>query len=188
MSLLIIIGGPNGSGKTTLTSYLVQKGRIKSSVINPDEIAFKELGGYEFQFKASRIALARRKEAVASNSDIAFETTFSGNTEINEILTAKAAGYKVILYYVALRSMLDNIIRVEQRITNAGHDVETEDISRRYLKSKLNLEKHLDLFDKAYLFDNSTSIRSRVALFGNGKLLWLNKKHINHPFYKDILK
>jgi|ERR1700744_510533 len=188
MSLLIIIGGPNGSGKTTLSSYLVEKGRIKSNIINPDEIAFKEFGGYEFQFQAARIALNRRKEAISNNSDIAFETTFSGNTEINEILAAKVAGYKIILYYVALRSVLDNVIRVEQRITNAGHNVETEDISRRYLKSKLNLEKNLKLFDKVYLFDNSGSTRSRVAIFDNGKLLWLNNKHDNHPFYRDLLK
>jgi len=143
MPSLIVIGGPNGSGKTTLTSYLIQKGRIKSDVINPDEIALNELGGYEFQFKAARIALDRRKEAIANNSDIVFETTFSGNTEINDILSAKAADYKLTLYYVALKSVLDNIIRVEQRITNAGHYVETDDISKRYLKSKLNLEKHL---------------------------------------------
>jgi predicted ABC-type ATPase len=188
MSSLIIIGGPNGSGKTTLTSYLIQKGRIKSPVINPDEIAFKELGGYKFQFKAARIALGRRKNAINNNSDTAFETTLSGNTEINDILTAKAAGYKIILYYVALRSVLDNIIRVEQRITNAGHNVETEDISRRYLKSQSNLENHLGLFDKAYLFDNSGPGRSRVAIFGAGELLWLNEKHINHPFYSKLFK
>ncbi len=56
MPLLIVFGGPNGSGKTTLMSDLIQKGRIKSDVINPDEIAFEELGRYEFQFKAARIA------------------------------------------------------------------------------------------------------------------------------------
>jgi predicted ABC-type ATPase len=188
MPSLIVVGGPNGSGKTTLTTYLIQKGRIKSPVINPDEIAFNELGGYDFQFKAARIALDRRKEAINSNSDIAFETTFSGNTEINDILSAKAAGYKLILYYVTLRSVLDNIIRVEQRITNAGHDVETEDISRRYSKSKLNLEKYIGLFDKAYLFDNSGSMYSRVAIFGNGKSLWSNEKHESHPFYKNLFK
>ena len=94
MPSLIVIGGPNGSGKTTLTTYLIQKGRIKIPVINPDEIAFNELGSYDFQFKAARVALDRRKEAITTNSDIAFETTFSGNTEIitrfKIINTAKA--------------------------------------------------------------------------------------------------
>jgi predicted ABC-type ATPase len=44
MPVLVVIGGPNGSGKTTLISYLIQKGSIKSTVINPDDIAFKEFG------------------------------------------------------------------------------------------------------------------------------------------------
>ena len=188
MPSLIVIGGPNGSGKTTLTSYLIQKGRIKTPVINPDEIAFKEFGDYGFHIKAAKVALERRKEAISQKADFAFETTFSGNSEINEVLAAKSAGYKTVLYYVALESMLDNVIRVEERRTGLGHHVEKEDILRRHEKSKLNLIKHISLFDKAYLFDNSDAQRSRVAIFNNGKLLWSNKKHIDHPFYEDLFK
>jgi predicted ABC-type ATPase len=187
MPTLIVIGGPNGSGKTTLTQNLLQKGRIKSPVINPDEIAYHELGGYEFQFKAAKIALNRRKEYLNKNEDIAFETTFSGNSEINEIKRAKKQGYKVILYYITLKSLLDNIIRVEQRRTNSGHDVEKEDVIRRYDKSRLNLINNIKLFDTVYLFDNSGSNRSRVAIYNSGNLLWLNNKHVDHPFYKELL-
>jgi predicted ABC-type ATPase len=186
MPVLVVIGGPNGSGKTTLTSYLIQKGRIKSPVINPDEIAFNEFGDYKFHVKAARLALERRKEALEQHLDFAFETTFSGNSEINEVLAAKSAGYQTILYYVALESMLDNLTRVEERTTNLGHHVEREDIVRRHEKSRINLIKHIGLFDKAYLFDNSDTHRSRVAVFENGKLGWPNEKHKNHPFYSSL--
>jgi len=188
MPSLTVIGGPNGSGKTTLASYLIQKGRIRTLIINPDQIAQEELGGYSFHVKAAKMALQRRQEAIDKNMDIAFETTFSGNSEINHIQAAKTKGYKLILYYVALKSSLDNIIRVEQRTTDAGHNVERDDILRRYSKSQSNLKKYISLFDKAYLFDNSLVQFSRVAIFDNGKLLWLNKKHENHPFYRDILE
>jgi predicted ABC-type ATPase len=187
MPTLIVIGGPNGSGKTTLTQNLIQKGRIKSSVINPDEIAYHELGGYQFQFEAARIALDRRKEYLSKNEDIAFETTFSVNSEINEIKKAKEQGYKVILYYITLKSLLDNIIRVEQRRTNAGHNVEKEDVIRRYDKSRLNLINNIKLFDTVYLFDNSGSTRSRVAIYNSGTFSWVNNKHLDHPFYKELL-
>ncbi|HVW16192.1 MAG TPA: zeta toxin family protein [Mucilaginibacter sp.] len=187
MPTLVVIGGPNGSGKTTLSSYLIQKGRIKSPVINPDEIAFKEFGDYGFHVKAARTALNRRKQALATREDFAFETTFSGNSEVNEVSSAKSAGYKTILYYVALESVLDNITRVEERRTNLGHHVEMEDVVRRYEKSRLSLIKNINLFDKAYLFDNSDIRRSRVAIFENGKLRWSNEKHKSHPFYKDLL-
>ncbi|MBV8390783.1 MAG: zeta toxin family protein [Mucilaginibacter sp.] len=188
MPTLVVIGGPNGSGKTTLTSYLIQSGRIKSAVINPDEIAFKEFGDYSFHVKAARIALDRRKQAIEKKLDFAFETTFSGNSEINEVIAAKSAGYKTILYYVALESVLDNVTRVEERRTNLGHHVEREDIVRRYEKSRLNLLKNIRLFDKAYLFDNSDVRRSRVAIFENGKLSWSNEKNRSHPFFADLLK
>jgi predicted ABC-type ATPase len=188
MPSLIVIGGPNGSGKTTLTSYLIQKGRIKTPVINPDDIALNELDGYDSRVKAAKISLIRRNEALSQHKDYAFETTFSGNSEINEVMAAKSAGYKLVLYYVALESVLDNVIRVEERRTNLGHHVEIEDIFRRHEKSKLNLLDYLHFFDKVYLFDNSESQRSRVAIFKNGKLLWLNKKHLEHPFYEDLFR
>ncbi|HMH33964.1 MAG TPA: zeta toxin family protein [Puia sp.] len=187
MPSLVVIGGPNGSGKTTLTSYLIEKGRIRSSVINPDEIAFREFGDYSFHVKAARLALERRKQAISQKADFAFETTFSGNSEISEVIAAKAAGYKTVLYYVALESMLDNLTRVEERTTNLGHHVEREDIVRRHEKSRLNLIKHIALFDKAYLFDNSDTHRSRVAIFEKGKSEWVNEKHKEHPFYRDLL-
>jgi predicted ABC-type ATPase len=186
MPLLIVIGGPNGSGKTTLTKYLIARERIKSPVINPDEIAFLEFGDYSFHVKAARVALERRKQAIDKRTDFAFETTFSGNSEINEVLAAKSAGYKTLLYYVALESVLDNVARVEERRTNLGHNVEIEDIVRRYEKSKSNLIKNIYLFDKAYLFDNSDTQRSRVAIFENGKLRWSNEKHKHHAFYEDL--
>lgn len=188
MPLLVVIGGPNGSGKTTLTSYLIQRGRIKTTVINPDEIAFKEFGDYDFHVKAARVALGRRKKAIVDKSDFAFETTFSGNSEINEVIAAKSAGYKAVLYYVALQSVLDNVTRVEERRTNLGHHVDIEDIVRRHEKSKANLLKNIDLFDKVYLFDNSDATRSRVAIFENGKMRWSNEKHREHPFYNLLLK
>ena len=84
MPKLVVIGGPNGSGKTTLTSYLTERGRIKSAIINPDEIAFREFGDYSFHIKAARVSLSRRKEAIENSKDFAFENTFSRNSEINE--------------------------------------------------------------------------------------------------------
>lgn len=68
-----------------------------------------------------------------------------------------------------------------------GHDVENEDIVRRYYSSKLNLFNNIKLFDIAYLFDNSASSRYRVAIFSNGELLWKNRKHDEHSFFKELL-
>ncbi|CAM3868186.1 zeta toxin family protein [Mucilaginibacter galii] len=184
--LLVVIAGPNGSGKTTLTSYLIEKKRIKMAIINPDEIAFKEFGSYQHQVKAARLALDRRKTALLNSNDVAFESTFSGNSEINDIKQAIKLGYKVILYYVALQSVLDNVIRVKERQFKLGHNVENGDIIRRFHSSQTNLINYISLFDTAYLFDNSEAVRSRVAIFSHGKASWVNPKHIRHPFYQKL--
>ncbi|GAA4329921.1 AAA family ATPase [Mucilaginibacter gynuensis] len=186
MPHLTVIAGPNGSGKTTLSAYLINKGRIKTTVINPDEIAKQELGSYEYQTKAAKIALERRADALNDHTDFAFETTYSGNTEIAAIQKAKASGYYITLYFVALQSVIDNMTRVEERRLKSGHDVMKEDIFRRYDKSKSNLLNNIKLFDKVYLFDNSGTQRSRVAIFNEGKLVWLNSKHATHPFYHEL--
>jgi predicted ABC-type ATPase len=188
MPALVIVGGPNGSGKTTLTAHLIKRGRIKTAVINPDEIALNEYGSYTFHVKAAKSALERRSTALSSNADFAFETTFSGNSEINTVLTARENGYEVTMYYVALQSVIDNIVRVEEREHNMGHSVELSDQLRRYDKSKANLIKNIALFHRVYLFDNSGTKRSRVAIFDAGNLLWLNPKHKSHPFYKDLFR
>ncbi len=184
---LTVVGGPNGSGKTTLSAYLIAKGRVTSDIINPDMIASVELGSYDHQFKAARIALARRNEALTSKNSFSFETTFSGNSEIHDIKRAKALGYQITLYYVALRSVLDNVLRVKERQVKLGHNVDNEDIIRRYGKSRINLLDNIALFDTVHLFDNSSEERSRVAIFTEGELSWLNRKHEDHPFYKEVL-
>jgi len=84
---------------------------------------------------------------------------------------------------VALQSVLDNVIRVNERQFKLGHNVENEDIIRRYHSSQNNLINYISLFDTAYLFDNSESTRSRVAIFSNGELAWVNQKHTQHPFF-----
>jgi len=97
MPSLVVVGGPNGSSKTTLASYLVEKKRITTTIINPDEIAFRGFGSYKHQLSAARVALDRRKAALKNHGDIAFESTFSGNSEIGDIKEAKKLGYRVIL-------------------------------------------------------------------------------------------
>jgi predicted ABC-type ATPase len=87
-----------------------------------------------------------------------------GHSEVNGVLAAKSEGYITVLYYVALESMLDNVIRVDECRTGLGHHVEQEDILRRHKKSKINLLNYIGMFDKANIFDNLRSVRSRVAM------------------------
>ena len=61
---------------------------------------------------------------------------------------AKAAGFKVGLYYVALDSVETNVERVRQRVLKGGHDIPEENIRRRHDGSFEKLTKRSGLQTK----------------------------------------
>lgn len=189
--LLIIIGGPNGAGKTTLTNYLVQRGRLNidiTPIVNPDNIALTLTikNQTEKEFQAARLALTQRETYFQTKQSFAIETTFSGNSEISLLKQAKEAGYIIIGYYVTLSNVQDSIFRVENRVVKGGHNVPTKNLLIRYKRSLQNLSDNFQKFDRLYLFDNSLKTRSRIAIVEQGSLIWINKKHQDHPLIKRL--
>lgn len=97
-------------------------------------------------------------------------------------LCAKKLGYRIYLYFVSTKDVQINIKRVAQRVLQGGHDVPTEKIEKRYIKSLENLYDTIKLCDRAYLFDNSEEEWIYLAEFDQGKLIlhednipaWLN--------------
>jgi len=189
--VLIFIGGPNGSGKTTLSNYLKQRGRLDTSlipIINPDEIALTltHLKPEEKEFQAARVALNRRESYLQNQQSFAIETTFSGNSEVRLLDQAQKAGYIIIGYFVTLTNVKDSIVRVASRVKKGGHNVPTTNLLIRYERSLDNLRNNFKKFDRLYLLDNSSRVRSRIAIIDKGVLNWLNKKHHQHPLMKRL--
>ena len=75
---------------------------------------------------------------------------------------AKAAGFNVDLYYVALDTVERNIERVKFRVALGGHDIPEDAIRRRYKGSLAHLPQALALADEAVLVENS-EIRPRIV-------------------------
>lgn len=68
------------------------------------------------QIAAGREAVKLRESYLASGKSFAMETTLSGVSEISFIKKAIAHGYKVTAYFVAVQSVFDNILRVQNRV------------------------------------------------------------------------
>jgi predicted ABC-type ATPase len=67
----------------------------------------------------------------------------------------RAAGYRVELHYVWLRSATLAVKRVRQRVRKGGHAVPEEDVRRRYERSiDLLLSDYLPLADRWFIWDN----------------------------------
>jgi len=158
------MAGPNGAGKSTLTSrYLA--GRLP--IVNPDTIA-QELDPanptrVRIRVRAGREAIRRQEALLTRGADFAMETTLAGHRELALLQRTRETGYKITLVYIGVDSTDMLLGRIAQRVIEGGHDVPTEDVDRRYIRSMANLAAALQSVDRAFVLDN-TSQRYRLLL------------------------
>lgn len=161
-----IIAGPNGAGKTTFaTSYLPVYAKCKQFV-NADLIA-KGLSPFAPELaamKAGRVVLEQLHSLAATKQDFGFESMLSGKTYISLIKMLKKHGYIVHLYYLWVPSVSVSLSRIKERVAQGGHHVPSQDVRRRYGKSKENFLNHYrNLADFWYVFDNSVAPPLMIA-------------------------
>jgi predicted ABC-type ATPase len=153
---LLVIAGPNGSGKSTLTNQLLADGVDLGHYINPDEIALTlDLTGEARSLEAQRLAEEQRRAYLAQGVSFSFETVMSHPSKIEFLREAREAGYRIVLFFVALESPDLNVARVRQRVALGGHDVPEDRIRSRYNNVMALLPKAIKYTDRTVLFDNS---------------------------------
>ena len=152
---LYIIAGANGSGKTTFAMNFAELQNLK--FINADEIA-KEYDPNDIQkykMKAGKKFFKELYVSLDEENSFIIETTLSGKYLIKIIDKAKQRGFKVSLIYLFLETDNENIYRVKNRVLKGGHNVPTEDIIRRYYRSrKLFQNVYKKMVDEWMLFFN----------------------------------
>jgi predicted ABC-type ATPase len=179
MPQLWVVAGPNGAGKSALVGrYLA--GRLP--IVNPDTIS-QELDPanptrVRIRVRAGREAIRQQEALLAQGADFALETTLAGHRELALLQRARKAGYKVTLVYIGVDSTDVLLGRITQRVTEGGHDVPTEDVDRRYIRSMANLAVALQSVDRAFVLDN-TGQRYRLLLALEGD--WLKRLSRNLP-------
>lgn len=163
--LLVVLAGPNGSGKTSLTDMLRQRHDWTDGlvVVNPDEIAEKEFGGWndpEAVLKAANKADAIREECLLRKEGLLFETVLSTPGKVDFIRRAKAAGFFVRLVYVGTNNPEINLMRIAWRRVLGGHDVPEEKVISRYARSMKFAVEAARSADRAYFVDNSLDVEA----------------------------
>ena len=163
---LYIIAGCNGAGKTTASFTILPEILNCKEFVNADEIA-KGLSPFQpekVSFEAGRIMLKRINELLETNQTFAFETTLATKSYKSKIVKAKKEKYNVTLLFFWLETVDLAIERVKTRVTEGGHNIETEVIKRRYINGIKNLfEIYLDITDEVLIFDNSFGIPELIA-------------------------
>jgi len=153
-----IIAGCNGAGKTTASFTILPEIIHCKEFVNADEIA-RGLSPFQPEkvaIEAGRIMLNRIDELFLNNESFAFETTLSTISYKNKIIEAKQNNYTATLLFFWLKNVELAKERVKIRVSEGGHNIESDIIERRYIKGIINLfEIYLPIVDGALIFDNS---------------------------------
>jgi predicted ABC-type ATPase len=153
-----MIAGPNGAGKTTLTRVLRQRNIEFGEYINPDDIANEREGSYAERVRhAQTIADRRRDACIDAKRSFSFETVMSHPSKVDVLIRAKAAGFFVQLFFVGTDDPQTNIERVALRVAQGGHDVPTDRIVPRWMRTMALLGDAIRASDRTFLFDNSAA-------------------------------
>ena len=176
---LYIIAGCNGAGKTTASFTILPEVIFCKEFVNADEIA-KGLSPFrpeKVAFEAGRLMLNRINELLNGAESFAFETTLATKSYRNKIKEAKQKGFNVTLLFFWLQNVELAKERVKIRVTEGGHDIETNVIERRYKNGIKNLFNiYLPITDGALIFDNSLGKHELLAeKTVDGKLAIINK-------------
>ena len=174
-----VVAGPNGAGKSTFAlEYLPSyAGPIK--YVNPDLLAHG-LSPTDISLsalKAGKLTLQRIAALIEEEVAFGFETTLSGTGHLKLLAGAQERGYRIHLYYLWMPSVVMLPSRIRHRVLSGGHDVPTEDVLRRYGRSKENVKKYARLADQLFVFDASTqtqtllySRKGEAGLFSSEKV------------------
>jgi len=186
---LYIISGPNGAGKTTASYTVLPRILQCKEFVNADEIArgLSPFNPEAVAIEAGRLMLKRIDELLLRNESFSIETTLSTRSYFRLVEKAHVQGYDVTLLYFWLKSPLQAIERVTERVAKGGHSIPKDVIIRRYWEGLDNLFKiYMPIVDTWMLVNNSETPRSIIAsggkdqeiIVGNNKLFTIIREYV----------
>lgn len=121
---------------------------------------------------AGREVLHHMRSYIDERLSFAIETTLASAKTLNWIREGKSHGFTVEMIYLCLDTPEHSLLRVRARASRGGHDVEDQDIRRRYYRSLANLPEAIRIANRTILYDNSEHERRKVLEFRDGSIVW----------------
>ena len=168
--LWLLVGG-NGAGKTTFYERFLAPRKIP--LVNADNIARSVWpdAPEKHSYEAALIAERERFRLLEERQSFCFETVFSHPSKVDFVGAAKAAGFRIRLFYFHLDLASLNKARVVSRVKAGGHNVPEAKIEARIPRTLANLRQCIGLVDELHLVDNSSLDHPyvRIAVWQDGQ-------------------
>ncbi len=182
-----IIAGPNGAGKSTFTNILLATGGVALIKLNADEVTL-ELRKRDNTAPLRELNLRAAQEideAVAENiragRSFFVETVLSSDKYRDDVIAAKARGFKIGLIYVSLFPPELSPERVATRVAKGGHDVDRDTAIDRHRRSHEQLRWFAARADVLAVYDNSLNDATPrlIATKSDGERMKVHARGIN---------
>jgi predicted ABC-type ATPase len=126
-------------------------------------------------------------ECIKRGVSFSQETVFSHPSKVVALVKARAAGFRTYLYFVATDDARINADRVAVRYVQGGHDVPSDKISARYVRSLANLPAAMPYLSRAFFFDNSGPEMRHIASYSEETGLDILSPRVVLPrWFKDF--
>ena len=181
-----VVAGPNGSGKSTFALRYLPDFAGSVEYVNPDLMA-QGMSPTDIRLsaiKAGKLTLERIAQLISERASFAFETTLSGRGHLRLLSEAKAAGYQIAIYYLWMPEPAALPLRIGHRVLAGGHDVPTDDVMRRYARSRANVKEYAALADTLLVFD-AVPTTQRLIYRRNGEETSIDRK-LAEAMRKDL--
>ena len=172
-----VVAGPNGSGKSTFALRYLPDFAGSVEYVNPDLMA-QGMSPTDIRLSAimaGKLTLERIAQLISERASFAFETTLSGRGHLRLLSEAKAAGYQIAIYYLWMPEPAALPLRIGHRVLAGGHDVPTDDVMRRYARSRANVKGYAALADTLLVFD-AVPTTQRLIYRCNGEETPIDRK------------
>ena len=180
----IIIAGPNGAGKSASSDTILQQFGLSISAFNWDDRFHKLWGNFDYdpivtdgiRNKINDEFKSYIKTSFSHGTNVAYETNFHHQYNIDLLLEARNLGYKTVIYFLYLDSVDIAIFRVNLRVNLGGHFVSKSDIEERFIHGLNQFNQALSLCDYFTIYDNSTDFHPQLLMVKSlGKFRIFNK-------------
>lgn len=178
MPNLYIIAGHNGAGKSTFGKKLLPQNAQNLTIFDGDLIFSQKLKFFASYIKVHKYAVQEAddatveeferlsKDAIATQSDFAYEGHFSNENSWDTIRYFRKQGYTISMIFLGLERLDLSEDRVSIRVFKGGFLVPTYAIHHNYYGNLKFLNIHHDLIDNLSIWDSSSGT-PQILMFIN---------------------